>query len=97
MLLWEILALCAEKPLSGMTDLQVEENLTHHYHADGFQLTPASASGCVGVGVGGVPGGAGALMARCWRREPRERPSFDEVESTLAALVREEDEEVVMF
>ncbi len=81
--------LCATRPLSQLSDQQVEENLTHHYHADGFHVAPPRPLRC--------PSEIHALMATCWNREPEERPNFREISKVLQELSANFNQESMAF
>eukprot|EP00095_Tigriopus_kingsejongensis_P010261 maker-scaffold178_size283195-snap-gene-1.30 protein:Tk10261 transcript:maker-scaffold178_size283195-snap-gene-1.30-mRNA-1 annotation:"AGAP008744-PA" len=73
--LWEIFTHCQSPPLANLADSQIEENLLHHYHANGFHLLPSIPTGCHKDVV--------TILNECWQRDPQERPRFSEICTVL--------------
>ncbi|XP_026463457.1 discoidin domain-containing receptor 2-like isoform X2 [Ctenocephalides felis] len=69
--LWELLTLCAQRPLSELTNEQVVENSSRWYRASGTQRLPPRPATC--------PRELYDLMAECWKRSAADRPRFSEI------------------
>ncbi|XP_034039510.1 discoidin domain-containing receptor 2-like isoform X2 [Thalassophryne amazonica] len=70
--LWEILTLCKEQPYSQMSDEQVIENTGEFFRDQGKQVYLPKPPCC--------PDGIyNDLMLSCWRRNAKQRPSFQEI------------------
>ncbi|XP_066536930.1 discoidin domain-containing receptor 2 [Hoplias malabaricus] len=73
--LWETLTLCKEQPYSQLSDDQVIENTGEFFRDQSKQVylpRPACCSDSVY-----------SLMHSCWRRNAKERPSFQHILTTL--------------
>ncbi|KAI5615245.1 discoidin domain-containing receptor 2, partial [Silurus asotus] len=73
--LWEIFTLCTEQPYSLLTDEQVIENSGEFFRNQGRQIYLSSPPLC--------PTPLYELMIRCWRRDIRDRPSFNSLHQAL--------------
>ncbi|NXG48333.1 DDR2 protein, partial [Psilopogon haemacephalus] len=69
--LWETFTLCREQPYSQMSDEQVIENTGEFFRDQGRQ---------VGTGWDGT---VYKLMLSCWRRDTKDRPSFQDIHRLL--------------
>ncbi|XP_037530754.1 discoidin domain-containing receptor 2 [Nematolebias whitei] len=74
--LWEILNFCKEQPYSQLTDEQVIENTGEFFRDQKRQIYLPQPVLC--------PDLLYQIMLSCWRRNAKERPSFQEI---LAALL----------
>uniref|UniRef100_A0A4W6FPM7 receptor protein-tyrosine kinase n=1 Tax=Lates calcarifer TaxID=8187 RepID=A0A4W6FPM7_LATCA len=74
--LWEILTLCKEQPYSQLSDEQVIENTGEFFRDQGKQVYLPKPACC--------PERVYAnLMLSCWRRNAKQRPSFQEMHAQL--------------
>lgn len=73
--LWEILTLCTEQPYSLLTDEQVIENSGEFFRNQGRQIYLSPPPLC--------PAPLYELMVRCWTRDIKDRPSFNNLHQTL--------------
>ncbi|XP_030630664.1 discoidin domain-containing receptor 2 [Chanos chanos] len=73
--LWETLTLCKEQPYSQLSDEQVIENTGEFFRDQSKQVYLAQPTCC--------PDPIYRLMISCWRRNAKERPTFQEIHSTL--------------
>ncbi|PWA17427.1 hypothetical protein CCH79_00011341, partial [Gambusia affinis] len=74
--LWEILTLCKEQPYSQLSDEQVIENTGEFFRNQGKQVYLPKPQCCPDrIYVD--------LMLSCWRRNAKERPSFQEIHAQL--------------
>ncbi|XP_037828921.1 discoidin domain-containing receptor 2 isoform X3 [Kryptolebias marmoratus] len=81
--LWEILTLCKEQPYSQLSDEQVIENTGEFFRNQGKQVYLPKPLCC--------PDGVYSdLMLSCWRRNAKERPSFQEIHTQLMESVAEQ-------
>ncbi|XP_037537207.1 discoidin domain-containing receptor 2-like [Nematolebias whitei] len=81
--LWEILTLCKEQPYSQLSDEQVIENTGEFFRDQGKQVYLPKPPCC--------PDGVyNHLMLSCWRRNAKERPSFQEIHTQLMESVVEQ-------
>ncbi|KAK0146407.1 Discoidin domain-containing receptor 2 [Merluccius polli] len=79
--LWEILTLCQEQPYCQFSDEQVIENTGEFFRDQGKQVylpKPACCPGDVYTD----------LMLSCWRRNAKQRPSFQEIHCRLMETQR---------
>uniref|UniRef100_A0A3B3U1V4 Discoidin domain-containing receptor 2-like n=1 Tax=Poecilia latipinna TaxID=48699 RepID=A0A3B3U1V4_9TELE len=74
--LWEILTLCKEQPYSQLSDEQVIENTGEFFRNQGKQVYLPQPQCCPDRIYGD-------LMLSCWRRNAKERPSFQEIHAQL--------------
>uniref|UniRef100_A0AAR2IN53 receptor protein-tyrosine kinase n=1 Tax=Pygocentrus nattereri TaxID=42514 RepID=A0AAR2IN53_PYGNA len=73
--LWETLTLCKEQPYSDLSDDQVIENTGEFFRDQNKQVYLPRPACC--------PDAVHSLMHSCWRRNAKERPSFQHIHSTL--------------
>ncbi|XP_075875840.1 discoidin domain-containing receptor 2-like [Nelusetta ayraudi] len=74
--LWEILTLCKEQPYSQLSDEQVIENTGEFFRDHGKQVYLPRPHRC--------PDGVyNDLMLSCWRRNAKQRPSFQDIHTKL--------------
>ncbi|OCT85441.1 discoidin domain-containing receptor 2 isoform X1 [Xenopus laevis] len=73
--LWETLTFCREQPYSEMSDEQVIENTGEFFRDQGKQVYLPKPKIC--------PERVYKLMLSCWRRETKDRPSFQEIYLSL--------------
>uniref|UniRef100_A0A3P8RVP4 receptor protein-tyrosine kinase n=1 Tax=Amphiprion percula TaxID=161767 RepID=A0A3P8RVP4_AMPPE len=70
--LWEILTLCKEQPYSQLSDEQVIENTGEFFRDQGKQVYLPKPPCCPDRVYND-------LMLSCWRRNAKQRPSFQEI------------------
>ncbi|KAG7487618.1 hypothetical protein MATL_G00025470 [Megalops atlanticus] len=73
--LWETLTFCKEQPYSQLTDEQVIENTGEFFRDQKRQIYLPQPAMC--------PDPVYKLMLSCWRRNAKERPSFQEIHRAL--------------
>ncbi|XP_072544419.1 discoidin domain-containing receptor 2 [Salminus brasiliensis] len=73
--LWETLTLCKEQPYSQLSDDQVIENTGEFFRDQNKQVYLPRPACC--------PDAVHSLMHSCWRRNAKERPSFQHIHSAL--------------
>ncbi|KAJ8279093.1 hypothetical protein COCON_G00061590 [Conger conger] len=73
--LWETLTFCKEQPYSHLSDEQVIENTGEFFRDQKRQIYLPQPDMC--------PESVYKLMLSCWRRNTKERPSFQEIHDTL--------------
>ncbi|KAM8929976.1 discoidin domain-containing receptor 2 [Pelodytes ibericus] len=73
--LWETFTFCREQPYSEMSDEQVIENTGEFFRDQGKQMYLPQPNIC--------PDMVYKLMLSCWRRETKDRPSFQEIYQRL--------------
>ncbi|KAJ7986459.1 hypothetical protein DPEC_G00340110 [Dallia pectoralis] len=73
--LWETLTFCKEQPYSQLTDEQVIENTGEFFRDQQRQIYLPQPSQC--------PESVYKIMLCCWRRNSKERPSFQEIYQAL--------------
>ncbi|XP_029938538.1 discoidin domain-containing receptor 2 isoform X4 [Salarias fasciatus] len=73
--LWEILNFCKEQPYSQLTDEQVIENTGEFFRDQKRQIYLPQPVLC--------PDSLYKVMLSCWRRNTKERPSFQEIHRAL--------------
>ncbi|CAG5897009.1 unnamed protein product [Menidia menidia] len=74
--LWEILTLCKEQPYSQLSDEQVIENTGEFFRDQGKQVYLPKPPCC--------PDGVYSdLMLSCWKRNAKQRPSFEKIHTQL--------------
>uniref|UniRef100_A0A3Q3WVL6 receptor protein-tyrosine kinase n=1 Tax=Mola mola TaxID=94237 RepID=A0A3Q3WVL6_MOLML len=74
--LWEILTLCEEQPYSQLSDEQVIENTGEFFRDQGKQVYLPRPHRCPERVYND-------LMLSCWRRNAKQRPSFQEIHAQL--------------
>ncbi|XP_019898698.3 discoidin domain-containing receptor 2 isoform X2 [Esox lucius] len=74
--LWEIMTLCKEQPYSQFSDEQVIENTGEFFRDQGKQVYLPRPACCPAVLYS-------SLMLGCWRRNAKQRPTFQEIFSQL--------------
>nr|XP_046265673.1 discoidin domain-containing receptor 2-like isoform X2 [Scatophagus argus] len=74
--LWEILTLCEEQPYSQLSDEQVIENTGEFFRDQGKQVYLPKPPCCPDRVYND-------LMLSCWRRNAKQRPSFQEIHTQL--------------
>ncbi|KAM7378997.1 hypothetical protein PAMP_004577 [Pampus punctatissimus] len=74
--LWEILTLCKKQPYSQLSDEQVIENTGEFFRDQGKQVYLPKPLCCPDRVYND-------LMLSCWRRNAKQRPSFQEIHSRL--------------
>lgn len=74
--LWEILTLCKEQPYSHLSDEQVIENTGEFFRDQGKQVYLPRPECCPDSVYND-------LMLSCWRRNAKQRPSFQEIHLQL--------------
>ncbi|XP_068604554.1 discoidin domain-containing receptor 2-like [Brachionichthys hirsutus] len=74
--LWEILTLCKEQPYSQLTDEQVIENTGEFFRDQGKQVYLPKPPSCPDKIYND-------LMLSCWRRNAKQRPSFQDTHTQL--------------
>ncbi|NXB69398.1 DDR2 protein, partial [Donacobius atricapilla] len=73
--LWETFTLCREQPYSQMSDEQVIENTGEFFRDQGRQTYLPQPMLC--------PDSVYKLMFSCWRRDTKDRPSFQDIHRLL--------------
>ncbi|NWW44211.1 DDR2 protein, partial [Pedionomus torquatus] len=73
--LWETFTLCREQPYSQLSDEQVIENTGEFFRDQGRQTYLPQPALC--------PDSVYKLMLSCWRRDTKERPSFQDIHRLL--------------
>ncbi|NXE64582.1 DDR2 protein, partial [Calcarius ornatus] len=73
--LWETFTLCREQPYSHMSDEQVIENTGEFFRDQGRQTYLPQPMLC--------PDSVYKLMLSCWRRDTKDRPSFQDIHRLL--------------
>ncbi|NXB54813.1 DDR2 protein, partial [Leucopsar rothschildi] len=73
--LWETFTLCREQPYSHMSDEQVIENTGEFFRDQGRQTYLPQPVLC--------PDSVYKLMLSCWRRDTKDRPSFQDIHRLL--------------
>ncbi|NXA34094.1 DDR2 protein, partial [Eudromia elegans] len=73
--LWETFTLCREQPYSQLSDEQVIENTGEFFRDQGRQTYLPQPALC--------PDSVYKLMLSCWRRDTKDRPSFQEIHCLL--------------
>ncbi|XP_061634255.1 discoidin domain-containing receptor 2 [Phyllopteryx taeniolatus] len=76
--LWEILNFCKDQPYSQLTDEQVIENTGEFFRDQKRQIYLPQPVLC--------PDSLYKIMLGCWRRNTKERPSFQEIHRALLEL-----------
>ncbi|KAM9762290.1 discoidin domain-containing receptor 2 isoform 1-T1 [Menidia menidia] len=76
--LWEILNFCKEQPYSQLTDEQVIENTGEFFRDQKRQIYLPQPVLC--------PDSLYKIMLSCWKRNAKERPSFQEIHKALVDL-----------
>ncbi|XP_067370187.1 discoidin domain-containing receptor 2 isoform X1 [Channa argus] len=76
--LWEILNFCKEQPYSQLTDEQVIENTGEFFRDQKRQIYLPQPVLC--------PDSIYKIMLSCWRRNTKERPSFQEIYRALLEI-----------
>uniref|UniRef100_A0A8C5NFW6 receptor protein-tyrosine kinase n=1 Tax=Gouania willdenowi TaxID=441366 RepID=A0A8C5NFW6_GOUWI len=74
--LWEILTLCKEQPYCHLSDEQVIENTGEFFRDQGKQVYLPKPPRCPDAVYSD-------LMLSCWRRNAKQRPSFQEIQTQL--------------
>ncbi|XP_029818093.1 discoidin domain-containing receptor 2 [Manacus vitellinus] len=80
--LWETFTLCREQPYSQMSDEQVIENTGEFFRDQGRQTYLPQPALC--------PDRVYKLMLSCWRRDTKDRPSFQDIHRLLQESASEE-------
>ncbi|OWK60908.1 Discoidin domain-containing receptor 2 [Lonchura striata] len=80
--LWETFTLCREQPYSQMSDEQVIENTGEFFRDQGRQTYLPQPMLC--------PDSVYKLMLSCWRRDTKDRPSFQDIHRLLQDSASEE-------
>ncbi|XP_077471434.1 discoidin domain-containing receptor 2 [Stigmatopora argus] len=76
--LWEILTLCKKQPYSDLSDEQVIENTGEFFRDQGKQVYLPQPPRC--------PDNVyNDLMLSCWKRNAKQRPSFQDIHSQLGS------------
>ncbi|XP_015211166.1 discoidin domain-containing receptor 2 isoform X1 [Lepisosteus oculatus] len=73
--LWETFTFCKEQPYSQLSDEQVIENTGEFFRDQKRQIYLPQPDIC--------PDSVYKLMLSCWRRDTKDRPSFQEIHHTL--------------
>ncbi|KAJ7332369.1 hypothetical protein JRQ81_014549 [Phrynocephalus forsythii] len=73
--LWETFTFCREQPYSQLSDEQVIENTGEFFRDQGRQIYLSQPAFC--------PDALYKLMLSCWRRDTKQRPSFQEIHCLL--------------
>ncbi|NXW17923.1 DDR2 protein, partial [Circaetus pectoralis] len=73
--LWETFTLCREQPYSQLSDEQVIENTGEFFRDQGRQTYLPQPALC--------PDSVYKLMLSCWRRDTKDRPSFQDIHRLL--------------
>ncbi|KAF1449105.1 Discoidin domain-containing receptor 2, partial [Spheniscus demersus] len=73
--LWETFTLCREQPYSQLSDEQVIENTGEFFRDQGRQTYLPQPALC--------PDSVYKLMLSCWRRDTKDRPSFQDIHRRL--------------
>ncbi|KAL1022615.1 hypothetical protein UPYG_G00029920 [Umbra pygmaea] len=73
--LWETLTFCKEQPYSQLTDEQVIENTGEFFRDQKRQIYLPQPALC--------PDSVYKIMMSCWRRNAKERPSFQQIHHAL--------------
>ncbi|XP_034738203.1 discoidin domain-containing receptor 2 isoform X1 [Etheostoma cragini] len=76
--LWEILNFCKEQPYSQLTDEQVIENTGEFFRDQKRQIYLPQPVLC--------PDSLYKIMLSCWRRNTKERPSFQDIHRALLEI-----------
>nr|XP_061795484.1 discoidin domain-containing receptor 2-like [Nerophis lumbriciformis] len=76
--LWEILTLCKKQPYSDLSDEQVIENTGEFFRDQGKQVYLPQPPHCPDSVYND-------LMLSCWRRNAKQRPSFQDIHGQLVA------------
>uniref|UniRef100_A0AAX7T7C5 receptor protein-tyrosine kinase n=1 Tax=Astatotilapia calliptera TaxID=8154 RepID=A0AAX7T7C5_ASTCA len=76
--LWEILNFCKEQPYSQLTDEQVIENTGEFFRDQKRQIYLPQPVLC--------PDSLYKIMLSCWRRNAKERPSFQEIHRAILEI-----------
>ncbi|XP_009698782.1 PREDICTED: discoidin domain-containing receptor 2-like, partial [Cariama cristata] len=80
--LWETFTLCREQPYSQLSDEQVIENTGEFFRDQGRQTYLPQPALC--------PDSVYKLMLSCWRRDTKDRPSFQDIHHLLQESASEE-------
>ncbi|XP_019386264.1 PREDICTED: discoidin domain-containing receptor 2 [Crocodylus porosus] len=80
--LWETFTFCREQPYSQLSDEQVIENTGEFFRDQGRQTYLPQPALC--------PDPVYKLMLSCWRRDTKDRPSFQEIHRLLQTSTSEE-------
>lgn len=80
--LWETFTLCREQPYSQLSDEQVIENTGEFFRDQGRQTYLPKPALC--------PDSVYKLMLSCWRRDTKDRPSFQDLHRQLQEAATEE-------
>ncbi|XP_021150057.1 discoidin domain-containing receptor 2 isoform X2 [Columba livia] len=80
--LWETFTLCREQPYSQLSDEQVIENTGEFFRDQGRQTYLPQPALC--------PDSVYKLMLSCWRRDTKDRPSFQDIHRLLQESASEE-------
>ncbi|XP_010226880.1 PREDICTED: discoidin domain-containing receptor 2 [Tinamus guttatus] len=80
--LWETFTLCREQPYSQLSDEQVIENTGEFFRDQGRQTYLPQPALC--------PDSVYKLMLSCWRRDTKDRPSFQEIHRLLQESASQE-------
>uniref|UniRef100_A0A8C2UHH4 Discoidin domain-containing receptor 2 n=1 Tax=Coturnix japonica TaxID=93934 RepID=A0A8C2UHH4_COTJA len=80
--LWETFTLCREQPYSQLSDEQVIENTGEFFRDQGRQTYLPKPALC--------PDSIYKLMLSCWRRDTKDRPSFQDLHRQLQEAAAEE-------
>uniref|UniRef100_A0A674IQ86 Discoidin domain-containing receptor 2 n=1 Tax=Terrapene triunguis TaxID=2587831 RepID=A0A674IQ86_9SAUR len=80
--LWETFTFCREQPYSQLSDEQVIENTGEFFRDQGRQTYLPQPALC--------PDPVYKLMLSCWRRDTKDRPSFQEIHRLLQPSASEE-------
>ncbi|XP_041847424.1 discoidin domain-containing receptor 2 [Melanotaenia boesemani] len=78
--LWEVLTLCKEQPYSQLSDEQVIENTGEFFRDQGKQVYLPQPPRCPDRVYND-------LMLSCWRRNAKQRPSFEDIHTQLMESV----------
>uniref|UniRef100_A0A8C9X9C8 receptor protein-tyrosine kinase n=1 Tax=Sander lucioperca TaxID=283035 RepID=A0A8C9X9C8_SANLU len=81
--LWEILTLCKKQPYSQLSDEQVIENTGEYFRDQGKQVYLPKPPCCPDRVYND-------LMLSCWRRNAKQRPSFQEIHTQLMESLGEQ-------
>uniref|UniRef100_H2Z886 Protein kinase domain-containing protein n=1 Tax=Ciona savignyi TaxID=51511 RepID=H2Z886_CIOSA len=73
--LWEIFSFCQLQPHSSLTDQQVIENMHHIFKRTGEEVHITKPKRC--------PATLFNLIHQCWKRQPEDRPTFQQLHSYL--------------
>ncbi|XP_066294370.1 discoidin domain-containing receptor 2-like isoform X1 [Branchiostoma lanceolatum] len=69
--LWEVLTLAKEQPYAHLSDEQVIENTGEFFKDEGRQVHLSQPAIC--------PSDTYAMMRKCWKKEPENRPTFEDL------------------